>query len=320
MTRFVVGLLAVLALVDTAPAVESWPDRPITFVVPTAAGGTPDMIARLLGEQLSPRLGQPIVIENHPGAGGLIGADYAAAAKPDGYTLFLGTIESQAILGNVHPEHKPNPTDAFAPVSLLGSISNVIAASPHLGITSFAAFLQAAHKGRAFTFATPGVGTSFHILGELIRIRENIQLTHVPYRIPSVGYTDVMAGRVDLVISGLPPVLPLIRQGKLVPLATTGARRSNDLPDTPTVAELGFNELTLANWFGLLVPVGTPQSIIAALDDKVRAIVKVDDYRRRMEASTIEPAATSPEEFGAMIKSEYARFGQIIERAKIVVK
>jgi tripartite-type tricarboxylate transporter receptor subunit TctC len=319
MAVFAAAWLAVLAIAGAASADEQWPARPITIVVPYAPGGGPDVTARLLADALSARLGQPVVVENHPGAGGLVGADYAAAAKPDGYTLFLGTIDTQAILGHLHPDHKPNPATAFAPISLLGRVDDVIAASPHLEITSFPQLLAAAHDGRAFTFSTPGVGTSFHVLGELIRLHENITLTHVPYRVSSAGYADVMAGRVDLVISGVPPVLSLLKTGKLVPLAITGAQRSQDLPDTPTMAELGFKDLALSNWFGLLAPADTPASVVTQLSRTIAEIDKDDAYRKRMEADRVEPIHSTPEEFGAYIQSEYTRFGDVIARANIVV-
>jgi len=319
MSRLAVVFFLLLATLGGAFGAEQWPTRPITIVVPYAPGGGPDVTARLLADALSPRLGQPVIVENHPGAGGLVGVDYAAAAKPDGYTLFLGTIDTQAILGHLHPGIKPDPTTAFVPISLLSRVDDVIVASPHLSITSFPQLLKAAHDGRAFTFSTPGVGTSFHILGELIRFRENIQLTHVPYRVSSEGYADAMAGRVDLVISGLPPVLSLAQTGKLVPLAITGAQRSKDLPDTPTMAELGLKELALSNWFGLLAPAGTPQSVVTLLSRTIAEIEKDDAYRKRMEGDRVEPINSTPEEFRAFIQSEYVRFGEVIERAKIVV-
>ena len=319
-SRLSIALVAVLAMAGAAFGADEWPARAITIVVPYGAGGGPDVTARVLADALSLRLGQPVVVENHPGAGGLVGVDYAAAAKPDGYTLLLGTIDTQAILGHLHRGQKRDPATAFTPISLLGRVENVIAASPHLEIASFPRLLEVAHQGRAFTFSTPGVGTSFHILGELIRVRENIQLTHVPYRVSSNGYADVMAGRVDLVISGLPPVLPLVTTGKLVPLATTGAQRSKDLPATPTLTEIDLKELALINWFGLLAPAGTPQSVVLLLSQTIAEIDKDDAYRKRMETNRVEPIHSTPQEFGAFIQSEYAHLGDVIERANIVVE
>lgn len=319
MSRLAIAFFAMLATLGAAFGADQWPTRSITIVVPYAPGGGPDVMARLLADALSPRLGQPVVVENHSGAGGLVGADYAAAAKPDGYTLFLGTIDTQAILGHLHPDHKPNPTAAFEPISLLGRVDDVIAASPHLGITSFVRLLAEAHKGRAFTYSTPGVGTAFHILGELIRFHENIQLTPVHYRVSSAGYDDAMAGRIDLVISGIPPVLSLLTTNKLIPLATTGKERSADLPDTPTLSELGMKDLVLTNWWGLLAPSGTPQSVITLLNRTVAEIEKDDGFGKRVLAVRIEPVTSTPQEFGELIQSEYARFGEVVERANVVV-
>jgi tripartite-type tricarboxylate transporter receptor subunit TctC len=317
--RLAIAMVAIVAMAGTGFGAEQWPTRPITIVVPYGPGGGPDVTARLLAVSLSSRLRQPVVVENHPGAGGLVGVDYAAAAKPDGYTLFLGTIDTQAILGHLHPGQKPAPATAFVPISLLGRVDDVIAASPYLGITSFPQLLEAAHQGRAFSFSTPGVGTSFHLLGELIRLHENIRLVHVPYRVSSAGYPDVMAGRVDLAISGLPPVLPLLMTGKLVPLATTGAQRSKDLPATPIMAELGLKELALSNWFGLLAPTSTPPSVVMLVSRTIAEIYRDDAYRKRMEADRVEPVYSTSQEFGAFIQFEYARFGDVVERANIVV-
>jgi tripartite-type tricarboxylate transporter receptor subunit TctC len=318
-SRLAIALFALVTTLGAALGAEPWPARPVTIVVPYAPGGGPDVMARLLADALSPRLAQPVVVENHSGAGGLIGADYAAAAKPDGYTLFLGTIDTQAILGHLHPGHKPDPTTALAPISLLGRVDDVIAASPHLGITSFAGLLAEARKGRSFTYSTPGVGTAFHILGELIRFRENIQLTPVHYRVSSAGYADAMAGRIDLVISGIPPVLSLLKANKLIPLATSGNERSAALPDTPTLSELGMKGLVLTNWWGLLAPTGTPPGVITVLNRAIVEIENDDGFRKRLLAAQIEPVTSTPEEFGALIQSEYTRFGEVIERAKIVV-
>ena len=325
MIRLAAAMLAITATTASAaePCAEScadrWPARALTIVVPYGSGGAPDLAARLVAGQLASRLGQSVVVEDHPGAGGMIGSAYAATAKPDGYTLLLGTIDTQAILGHFQGgAHRINPTTAFVPISLLGRADDVIAASPQLAITSFSSLLDA-HKGRAFTFATPGVGTSFHILGEYIRWRESISLVHVPYRVASTGYGDVMAGRVDLVISGVAPVAPLLAAGKLVPLVTTGSKRSRDLPETPTLGELGFKDLVFANWFGLLAPAGTPQAVITLLNQKIAQINQVEEYRRRLEAALIEPLHSSPEEFGALIRADYARFGGLIARASINV-
>ena len=319
MLRLYVALALLLGMVATASAQERWPSRPINLVVPYAAGTAPDVIARLLGDQLSARLGQPVVVDNKTGAGGLIGTEFAAGSKHDGYTLFLGSLDTQAIIGHLYANRKFDPATALTPVSILGRIVNVIAASPLLNIKSMKELLDAGKQGRSFTFATPGVGTNLHLIGELVKLRTGINLSHVPYRAASVGYTDAMAGRVDLVIAGLPPLAGLLRDSKLNALVTTAPRRVPTLPDTPTMAEIGHEELTVIGWFGLLAPAGTSGEIIDKLNAEVKAITQNDVYRNRMQGLFIEPVSNSPEEFGALIKAESDRFGEVVRKANIKV-
>ena len=310
-------MLAVLFGTGSALAQERWPAHPITIVVPYSAGTAPDVIARLLADQLSPRLGQPIVVDNRAGAGGLIGTEFAAAAKPDGYTLFLGSLDTQAIIGHLYSNRKYDPVTALQPISILGRIVNVIAASPALKINTFQELLDAGKAGRSFTFATPGVGTNLHVLGELVKINTGVNLSHVPYRAASVGYTDAMAGRIDLVIAGLPPLANLIRDGKLKAIVTTAPNRAPSLPEVPTMAEIGQKDLTVIGWFGLLAPSGTSTDIVDKLNAEVRAIASSEGFRTRMQAMFIDPASNSPGEFAALIKSESDRFGEVIRRANI---
>jgi tripartite-type tricarboxylate transporter receptor subunit TctC len=313
----ILTILALLMGANSAIAQDRWPTHPITIVVPYAAGTAPDVIARLLADQLSPKVGQPVVIDNRAGAGGLIGTEFAAAAKNDGYTLFLGSLDTQAIIGHLYPNRKYDPATALLPISILGRIVNVIAVSPTLKINTFQELLEAGKSGRTFTFATPGVGTNLHVLGELVRIKTGLNLSHVPYRAASVGYTDAMAGRIDLVIAGLPPLANLIREGKLKAIVTTAPSRAASIPDVPTMAEIGQKELTVIGWFGLFEPSGTTAEIVDKLSTAVHTIAATEAYQARMRAMFIEPASNSPTEFALVIKSESDRFGEIIRRANI---
>ncbi len=301
---------------SVAEAQDKWPSRPLALVVPYSAGTAPDVIARLLANHLSARLGQPIVVDNRAGAGGLIGTEFAASAKDDGYTLFLGSLDTQAIIGHLYKNKKHDPA-ALQPISLLGRIANVIAISPALNIQTLQQLLEAGKSGKSFTFATPGVGTNLHLIGELIKVSTGANMVHVPYRAASAGYTDAMEGRIDLVIAGLPPLATLLRDKKLKPLVTTAPERLESLPETPTMAESGYKELTVIGWFGLLAPAGTSPEIINRLNAEVKAIAATDDYRNRLKAMFIEPASNSPSEFAAMIKSESERFGDVIRRANL---
>jgi tripartite-type tricarboxylate transporter receptor subunit TctC len=306
-----------LGLVASANAQERWPSRTITIVVPYSAGTAPDVIARQFGDALSARVGQPVVIDNKLGAGGLIGTEYAAAAKPDGYTLFLGTKDTQAVIAHLYTSRKFDPTQALTPISLLGRIVNVIVAGTDLNINSMKELIEASHKGRNFTFASPGVGTNLHLLGELIKSEEKLNLTHVPYRNFGTAFQDAMAGRVDLVVAGLPPVANLVAAKKLKVLVTTAPERVAALPDTPTMAELGYKDLTFIGWFGLLAPTGTPQVILDRLNTEAKKISQEPAYRERMQKIHVEAVGDSPAQFKRLIDSDSERLGALIKKIGI---
>lgn len=319
MIRFMVVLVALFGMVAAAPAQEHWPSHPVTLIVPYPPGTAPDTIARMVGDQLSARIGQPVVIENRTGAGGLIGTEAAAKAKNDGYTLFLGSLDTQAIIGHLyHP--KFDPVTAFAPISLLGRISNVIVGSPKLKVNSIQELIAAGKKGQSFTFGSPGVGTNLHLIGELLKLKTGINLVHVPYRVSSTSYTDAIGGRIDLVVSGLPPVAGLLKEKKLKALVTTAPHRIAALPDMPTMAEIGLKDLTITGWFGLLAPAGTNATILTKLNTDIKTIAQNEAYRKKMQEMLIDPVSTTPEEFGSLIKAESARMGEVIEKAHITVK
>jgi tripartite-type tricarboxylate transporter receptor subunit TctC len=311
-------LLGLMASANAQPgAQEHWPSRTITIVVPYAAGTAPDVIARQFGDALSTRVGQPVMIDNKLGAGGLIGTEYAAQAKPDGYTLFLGTKDTQAVIAHLYSNRKFDPTQALTPISLLGRIVNVIVAGENLDINSMKELVEASRKGRNFTFASPGVGTNLHLLGELIKAEEKLNLTHVPYRNFGTAFQDAMAGRVDLVIAGLPPVANLVAAKKLKVLVTTAPERVPAIPDTPTMAELGYKDLTFIGWFGLLAPAGTPQAILDRLNAEAKSISQMPTHRERMQKIHVEAVSNSPAEFRALIASESERLGGLIRKIGI---
>ncbi len=312
-------LFGMAGAVGAANAQDRWPSRAITIVVPYAAGTAPDVIARQFGEALSARVGQPVVIDNKLGAGGLIGTEHAAAAKPDGYTLFLGTKDTQAIIGHLYANRKFDPAKALAPISLLGRIVNVIVAGPDLDINSMKELIAASRKGRNFTFASPGVGTNLHLLGELVKTRENLNLTHVPYRAFPTAFPDAMAGRVDLVVAGLPPTASLLAAKKLKAIVTTAPERVPAIPNTPTMAEEGYKDLTFIGWFGLLAPTGTPQAILDRLNGEAKQISQQEAYRARMQKIHVEAVGNSIPEFKALIDSESERLGALIRKLDIKV-
>ncbi len=309
-----------LALITSATAQDAYPTRTMTIVVPYAGGTAPDIIARQFGDALSQRLKQPVVIDNKLGAGGLIGTEYAAAQKPDGYTLFPGSKDTNAVLAHLYTKRNFDPNKALVPISLLATIDNAIVVGSELGINSLKELVDASHKGRNFTFASPGIGTNLHLLGELVRDRENLHFTHVPYRSFPTAFQDVMAGRVDLVISGVPPIVSLLSANKLKALVVTGPERVAALPDVPTMKELGYDDLTFVGWFGLFAPAGTPQAIIDSLNDAAKQISQQSVYRERFEKIFVTPVGGSTAEFKTLIDSESTRMGNLIKKVGVAIE
>jgi tripartite-type tricarboxylate transporter receptor subunit TctC len=319
--RFVSAALAALvSFAAPALAQDAYPSRTITIVCPYAAGTTPDIIARQFGDALSKRLGQPVVIESKLGAGGLIGTEYAAAQKPDGYTLFLGSKDTNAVLGHLYTKRNFDPNKALVPISLLGTIDNAFVVSPTLGINTLKEFIESSRKGRTFTFASPGVGTNLHLLGELLRSEEKLNMTHVPYRAFPTAFQDVLGGRVDMVVAGVPPITGMLATGKLKALAVTSPERAKALPDVPTTKELGYADLTFVGWFGLLAPAGTPQPILDKLTDAAKAISQLPEYRASFEKIYVAPVGGTAAEFKSLIDSESRRMGELIRKVGITVE
>ena len=315
------AIVAVLvAAMGSASAQEAWPTRTITIVSPYAAGTTPDIIARQFGDAFSKRFGQPVVVETKLGAGGLLGTEYAAAQKPDGYTLFLGSKDTQAVLGHLYPNRNFDPNKALVPISLLGTIDNAFVVGPDLGITTLKGFIEESRKGRNFSFASPGIGTNLHLLGELLRVEEKLNMTHVPYRAFPMAFQDVMGGRVDMVVAGVPPLTGMLASGKLKALAVTGPKRVAALPDVPTTKELGYEDLTFVGWFGILAPAGTPQPIVDKIAEAAKEISKEPNYRASFEKIHVTPVGGSPAEFKAVIDPESKRMGELIRKVGVKIE
>jgi len=318
--RTILACLLGLAATAAANAQDAWPSRAITIVCPYAAGTTPDIIARQFGDALSKRLGQPVVVESKLGAGGLLGTEYAAAQKPDGYTLFLGGKDTNAVIGHLYTKRNFDPNKALVPISLLGTIDNAFVVAPELGIATLKDFIEASKKGRNFTYASPGVGTNLHLLGELLRDQEKLNMTHVPYRAFPTAFQDVIGGRVDMVVAGVPPITGMLSSGKLRALAVTGPKRVAVLPDVPTTKELGYADLTFVGWFGLFAPTGTPQAVLDKLNVEARAISQQPDYRASFDKIYVTAVGGSVAEFKTLIDAESERMGSLIRKVDIKIE
>ena len=261
---------ALAAFATLAHAQTPYPTKPIRIVVPFPAGGTTDILARAVAQRLTETLGQPVVVDNRPGAGGNIGAELVAKAAPDGYTLLMGTVGTHAINASLYAKMPYDHVRDFAPVILVAGVPNVLVINPALPVNSVQELIAygKANPGK-LNFASSGNGTSIHLSAELFKTMTGVQMAHVPYKGSAPALVDLMGGQVQLMFDNLPSALPQIKAGKLKALAVTSAQRSSALPDVPTVIESGLPGFEASSWFGLLAPAGTPKDIIAKLNGEV---------------------------------------------------
>lgn len=319
---FHAALVAALGAVTALPAAaqDDWPAKPIRIVVPFAAGGTSDVLARTLGAQLQASLKQTVLIENKAGAGGVIGADSVAKAAPDGYTLLLGTIATHAINPALLPKMPYNAAKDFAPVMLLGSISNVLLVGPDQPFKSVKDVVAAA-KARpgSLQFASAGQGTSQHLSGETFKLLAGVDLTHVPYKGSAPAIQDVMGGQIPMSFETALVALPQIKAGKVRALAVTSAKRSAVLPEVPTMQEAGIANFDVASWQALYAPAGTPPAIVNKLNAELAKIVAQPDTKTRIDGLGLEYTANTPEQFGAFQRNEQAKWARIVKDGNVKV-
>ncbi|MVW77562.1 Bug family tripartite tricarboxylate transporter substrate binding protein [Bordetella sp. 02P26C-1] len=300
-----------------SPDVSNYPSKPITLIVPFAAGSVTDILARIVGQRLGDSLGQSVIVENKAGADGNIGAGYAAAAAPDGYTIMMGPASTNAINPSLHKGLKFNAMKDFAPITNVASMPNVLVVGPEVPVKNVPEFIEAAKKGD-YSFASSGAGGSMHLSGELFKNTAKIpEFLHVPYKGGSAPVTDVMAGRVTSMFCNLPLCLPHIQAGKLRALAVTSSTRTPLLPDVPTMEEAGLPGYDVSGWFGLFAPTGVPKPIIQKLNKEVVQILQDPKVKQQLLAQGAEPIGDSPEDFGAFVQKEHARWAKVIQDAGI---
>src|SRR3954469_8760810 len=297
----------------------AWPTRPVRIIVPFPAGGTTDLLARILAQPLGEKLGQPVVVDNRPGAGGNIGADVVAKAT-DGHTLLMATIGTAAINYGLYRNSMPyKPADLTA-VSDMAAVPNVIIASPKLEARTLQDLVALAkRRPDGLTIGSSGNGTSLHLTGELLREAAGMVLLHVPFRGAGPMLTEVIAGRVDLAVDNLPSSLAHIRDGRLRPLAVTSEKRAPTLPDTPTTREAGFPTVEAVAWFGIQVPAHTPRECIDRLATYIRAAVRDPAVQAKIEEQGAEPVGDTPEQFQSFIDREIRRWGDLVRNKNISV-
>jgi tripartite-type tricarboxylate transporter receptor subunit TctC len=318
----VLGALLVphVALAQAPAAVPGadWPARPVRIVVPRATGGLVDVMARAYAQLLAERLGQPVIVENRPGAGGLIAGEAVARAAPDGYTLFAATQDSQVLTPLLRKKPPYDPLRDFTPVSLLFTTPLFVFAHPGVPAKSMEELvaLARARPGK-LTYASLGVGSVQHLAAELFKSRTKLDIVHIPYKSTSQAMVEQMTGQVDLNFTAGTTLFPQVQAGKLRVLGTTGARRSTLHPDVPTLAEAGITGVDMEPWYGIAAPAGLPARIVERLNRETVAILTGAGLRERFVADGLEPRAGPPAEFEARIKSDVPLWTQILKDAGV---
>jgi tripartite-type tricarboxylate transporter receptor subunit TctC len=295
---------------------QDYPSRPIRMIVPFPAGGTADLLARQIGQTMGEALRQQVVIENRTGAGGNIGADLAAKAKPDGYTLLMGTVSTHAINPNLYPNMPYDPVKDFAPVAMVARMPNLLVLHPSVPAANVAELIALA-KARPGTlaFASAGNGTTQHLAGELFKKMADVDMIHVPYKGNAPAVTDLVGGQVQVMFDNIPVSLQQVRAGKLRALAVTGPARSPVLPQLPTVAEAALPGYNITSWFGLYAPSGTSPQIIERLNREANKALASEPIRRRLTDQGIEPAGGTPGQFAEFMRTELVKWGKIVRES-----
>jgi len=310
--------LSLAALSPHASAQSNYPAKPIRVVAPFAAGGLVDVLARALGDKLRPALGQPIVVDNRPGAGGNIGAELVAKAEPDGYTLLMSSAGILTINESLYPKMPFDPAAAFAPVSLVAEMYMLMVVNPGLPARSVSEFIALAKKDAGkLNFGSPGNGTTGHLGMEMLQAAAGIRLTHVPYKSAAEAAVAVIGGQIQGAMDNPPTVLQHIRAGTLRPVAVASPARLPQLPDVPTFDEAGLKGFEASSWFGMVAPAKTPRIIVDRLNREIVRALREPDLQQRFGNLGAQLAGNSPAEFAAFIKTERVKWDRIVRSANI---
>jgi tripartite-type tricarboxylate transporter receptor subunit TctC len=301
---------------DTSP----YPSRPLRMIVPFPPGGGNDILARTVAQRLSPILGQQVIVDNRGGAGGVLGATLAAKSPADGHTLFLGSLGNLAHNPALKEDLPYRPLEDFEPIALLATSSLVLAANPRVQASSVSALLALVKSNPGkLSYASAGAGSSLHMTAELFKHATGANILHVPYKGTGPALTDIVAGRVDLIFSTMPPVLPHVQGGRLRALGVTTAKRAPSLPDVPTIAESGVPGFDVSNWQGIVVPRNTPAEIVRSLNKALLATLAAPGMADALAKQGLDAAGGTPAQFRSLIAAEIARYTNLVKAAGIRV-
>ncbi len=309
-----IAALVLTAITTAAAAVshaQTYPAKPVRIIVGLAPGGTTDVFTRTLAQRLTEAWGQTVIVENRPGASGMIGGEAVAKSAPDGYTLLVSPQTSLAVAPALYGKAPYDTVKDFAPVSLLGSTPLVMIVHPSFPARSFKEFMELAKK-QPLTFGSGGVGSSPHMTGELISAALGVKMTHVPYKGENPAIADTIGGQIPIMFGNLPVALPHVRSGKVLALATTTAKRSPLTPEIPTMSEGGIKDFEMATWYGMLAPAGTPPELVSKIQRDSARVLSDAATRERLTKMGVDLVLNTPEEFKAYLQSEIARYTKII--------
>jgi tripartite-type tricarboxylate transporter receptor subunit TctC len=298
----------------------AYPTKSIRLIVPLAPGGGNDTIARLIGQKITPTLGQQVVVDNRAGAGGAIAAELVAKSPADGYTLLLANVAVMTIIPNSQKKVTYDSLKDFAPVSLIASAPLLVVVHPSLPVNSIKQLVALAKaKPGALNYASNGIGSSTHLATEMFLMMTGTKMVHVPYKGLSVAMTDLLSGQVPLMFSSAVAMLPHVKNGKLRAIAMTGTARAPAIPDIPTVAESGVKGYESGSWYGIVAPANTPRVVVDRLSKEIVAVVKSKEIQDRLNSEAVIPIGSTPAEFAAHIKVDFDRMARVIREAKIVL-
>ena len=311
------GWLTSLALTPVPVRADDWPSRPIQMIVPFGAGGAADIIARLVGDKLAAALGQPVVIEDKPGAGGNIGAGLVARANPDGYTLLMSGSPTHSVGPYLYKDLSYDPMRDLPPVAMIAVAQNLLVVNSALPVKSVADLVALARaKPHTVTYSSAGIGTSGYLAAELLKAKANLDISHVPYKSGPEAVTGVLSGNVTFIFFTVPPLLPQVEAGQLRALAIASAERSPLVPNVPTIAEAGYSGFDVIAWYALFAPRGTPPAVVDRLSKEIEKILQRDDIRTELARLGAEPHYLSPQGLTDYVAAESPKWGPLLKDIK----
>lgn len=315
----IVGVGCALAAAGTGLALaqsSDFPSRPFHMVVPFPPGGSTDTLARTIAQHLAEQMGQPVIVDNKPGAGGNIGMEYASKQAPDGYTIVMTSTSTMAINPTLYANMPFDPAKDFTPVGLLAYVSNVLVVNPQLPANNVAELIKLVKANPdKYNFASPGNGNSSHLAGEMFKLSTGVSMTHVPYKGDIPAITDLIGGQVQLMFMTAGVAAPFVKDGKLRLLAVAGPKRLPTMPDVPTLAESGVANFDASAWFGISAPAGVPARIINRLNAELNRAVQSADVRQRLEMLHATPGGGTPQEYATFVASERVKWGRAVKQS-----